>query len=582
MSPSKRVGSKPDDGFSLVEVMVGMVLTALVMTASLPTFISMLRSSVTVKLDTRAKNLTQERIEQMRDLQFHLDRQNGPFLDLLDIYYTDAKLAAPTTSLNIGGTALTGQYIAAGAAASGEPAAPFYRVTSSPLSGASGFAQKIVTQFLRPDGTVIAAAAFQNSYDSQLVGKDQPPSLMVGLTVTTSWLDAGKTKTFSAHTRIASGRSAAPVIQTQADAVAVDVTSTAADGTTLKLQLGVASAAGSQASGSTASGYASGAVATRTGSAPVTGLVSQFNLPTQGVSSSGMAASQSGVSCGWYGFGRSALSRVTGDISTGLPRVPVDVDLALPGNTLSGNLVDNGGGECGLMTYDNHFGGGLPRPAGDLIGNQMGAPPYVRIADTTGGSATAVSGATYLVSNPLTSAAQTSSSGASSFVKRQVVLFPNNPDSGGKGLVSITLDSARVDCRSGVSGVDGTVAGAYRLALGWWGKASSDSTPRWHTASWAYDSASSTAPVLASGSDSWDPATTVLGNGLLLDQVVTSSLAGSAPAVVTVGATSGLRGFTSGTLSLSSASTLTNETGVGYSAVKLQVGQLTCVADDQR
>jgi hypothetical protein len=33
---------------------------------------------------------------------------------------------------------------------------------------------------------------------------------------------------------------------------------------------------------------------------------------------------------------------------------------------------------------------------------------------------------------------------------------------------------------------------------------------------------------------------------------------------------------------MTSASTLTNEPAAGYSAITVQLGQLTCVADDQR
>jgi len=347
----------------------------------------------------------------------------------------------------------------------------------------------------------------------------------------------------------------------------------------------VASADGSQSSGSTVSGYATGALATRTGSSAVSGLLSQFNLPTQSVTSTGASDPQSGSGCGWYAFGHSAVTDVTGDVSTGLPKAPTDVDSATPANALSGYITDTGGGACGLLSYDNLYGGGLARPVGDLVGDEMGSAPYVKIADTAGGSAAAVSGATYVVSNVLTATPQKSTSGAAAFAKRQVVLFPNNGESGGKGLVSVTLSSASVDCASGSSGADGTVVGKYSVTLGWWGQkmtAPLDASPRWHTATWTYDSGSSATPVLAGGSDTWDPANTRLGNGLMLNQLIVSSLTGSAPSVVNVGATSGLRGFTNGILSLSTASTLTNEAGAGYSAVKLQIGQLTCVADDQR
>jgi prepilin-type N-terminal cleavage/methylation domain-containing protein len=574
-----------EDGFTLVEVMIALGLTALVMAAALPAFIAMLRSTVSVKLDTQGKNLTQERAEQIRDLRFHIDRQNGPFLDLLDIYYTNALSAGTPTALTVGGTLLTGSYVASGAAAAGEPAAPFYRVTTGTLAGTSGFRQKIDTQFLAPDGSVIPASRFQDVYNSQVAGKDQAPSLMVGVTVITSWKSAGKTKSYRTYTRISDGRSAAPVIQTQGRAVAVDVTSTAADGTTLELQQGVASADGSQSSGSTVAGYATGALASRSGYVPVSGLLTQFNLPTQAVSTTGSSSPQAGSGCHWYGFGRTAVVDGTGSVATGLPKAPSDVDSATPANQLYGSVMDNSGSSCGLLSFDNLEGGGLARPAGDLLGDEMGAAPYVSVPDIAGGSASAISGGAYVSSNALTSVPQKSISGASAFAKRKVVLFPNNPESGGQGLVSVTLGSAQVDCGSGSSSTTGSVVGKYAVTLGWWGQhlvAPLDANPRWHTATWSYDSSAASPMTLASGSDTWDPNSTRLGNGTMLNQLIVSSF-GTAPAVVNNGALqSGLRGFTNGILSLTTASTLVNEAGVGYSAIKLQLGQLTCVADDQR
>lgn len=570
-----------EEGFTLVEVMIALGLTALVLTASLPAFIGMLRSTVALKLDTRAKNLSQERIEQIRDLRFHVDRQNGPFLDLLDLYYTNATSAGPTTTLTSGGTAMNGSYVATAVASGGEPAGPFYRVTTGQLAGASDYTQVIDAQFLAPDGTVIPASRFQSVYDSQTVGKDQAPSLLLGITVITKWTSAGNAKQLRTYTRVSEGRAAAPVIQTQARSVAVDVTSTGADGTTLELQEGVASADGSQSSGSTVAGYASGAIASKSGTTSVTGLLSQFNLPTQAVVSSGTASPSGGSGCRWYGFGRTAVTDVTGDVSTGLPNAPTDVTTAAtPTNALSGGVTDNSGGSCGLLSYDNLDGGGLGVPSFDPLGYEMGAAPYVKAPDTGSGSSAAMSGGVYVSSNALTSIPQKSIAGASAFAKRQVILFPNNPESGGKGLVSMTLNSSTVDC-----GSDGTIVGKYSVVLGWWGQkitAPVDTMPKWHTATWTYDTSAGAAPVLASGSDVWDPTTTLLGNGSLLSQLIVSSLTSNLPNVVSTGATSGVRGFTNGIVSLSTASTLTNEAGAGYSSIKVQLGQLTCVADDQR
>src|SRR3954451_20950999 len=99
-----------DRGFTLIEIMVALGLLVVVMTAALPAFLGMLRSTVTTKMETQAKNLTQERLEQMRDLRFHVDRQNGPFLDVLDVYYTNAPVTPVSTSVTAGGATLTGIY----------------------------------------------------------------------------------------------------------------------------------------------------------------------------------------------------------------------------------------------------------------------------------------------------------------------------------------------------------------------------------------------------------------------------------------------------------------------------------------
>ncbi len=576
-----------DDGFTLIEVIVALALLVVVMVSALPVFVRMLQATAITKAHTQAKNLSQERLDQMRNLRFHVDRQNGPFLDLLDTYYTNAKSASPVTTVASGTGTLTGRYVATGAAAGGEPAAPFYRVSTGPIPGAPSFSQIIDTQFLAPDGSVVPAARFVNVYDSQTVGQDQAPSLMVGVTVITSWTYGGTTKMFRTYTNITDGRPQAPVVQSQARAVAVDITSNAADGSTLELQAGVTKLDGSQSSGSSVSGYVTGALATRTGSSPVTGKVDKFLLPSQAVSTSGSVNPQSaGAGCSWWGFGRTDTSNVTGDVSAGLPLAPSNVTAATPFNTASGYISRNGGGSCGQLSYDNLYGVGIGRPVADPLGYQMGAAPYVRVPDTTSGGGASISGSGYVLSNPLPSSPQQTKSGAAAAMGASVVLFPNNPEStfnttiGSKGLVAAQLDLGSVDCVSGTSAVDGTAVGKYTLRLFWWGRGTADAVARWHLATWTYNSATNTAPVLAGGSDAWDPANTVLGNGARLSELVQTS--GAAPNVVSIGATNGLRGFPTGVFTLTTAPTLVNELSPGYSAINVQLGQMTCVADDQR
>lgn len=563
--------------------MVSLVLLMLVLAASLPMLLGMLRSSVTSKYETQAKNLGQERLEQLKNLRFHVDRQNGPFLDLLDIYFTNAPTTPTPTTVAAGGTNLSGTFVTSGSRSPGEPAFPFYRTTTGPLPSATRFSQVVDAQFLGVDGVALAASRFQGTYDSQTVGRDQAPSPLVGITVITSWNDGARARTLRTTTRITEGRAALPDIQSQARAVAVDITSTAADGTTLELQAGVANADGAQSSGSSVSGYAAGAVATKTGVTPVSGRTSKFALPTTAVVTSGSAAHQEGTACSWYGFGATAVTNVTGDISTGLPKAPTDVNAAATPRTFSGQISENGAGPCGQISYDNLASGGTARPTlgTDLLGYEMGAAPYLRAVDGSGSGAS-ILGGVYVSSNDLISSPQKSVAGANATMAHDVVLFPNNPESGGRGLFSARLTSASVDCVSGSASANGTVVGKYALTIGWWGRAPSDTVARWHTASWTYDSSTNSAPVVVSGSDVYDPVNTLLNNGTRLSQLVTSPATSAVPAVVSTGATSGQRGFSAGVFSFTSASTLVNETAPGYSAVTVQLGQLSCVADDQR
>ena len=579
MSISNRRGRarRGDAGFSLVEIVVAMGLLMVVLTASLPMLLSMLRSTITTKMNTQGKNLAQERLEQLRDLRFHVDRQNGPFLDLLDLYFSNASSAGTPTTIPSGAGTLTGRYVASGT--SNGIAAPLYEVSTGSIAGATQFSQVVVAQFLDAGGAVLPASRFQNVYDSQIVGRDTPPSLMVRFTAITTWVQAGEPKSYRVTTVLTEGRPELPVIQTQAKAVAVSVTSTAKDASTLQLQGGVATLDGAQSSGSSVSGYITGAIATRTGAAAVTGEVGQFSLPSpsQEVTTTGPGGAQGGGACSWFSFGPNSVSNLTADVATGLPKAPANVDAAALPNVSTGAIRQ--GDACGMLSFDNLTGGGTART--DLLGVEMGAAPYARVPDI-GSSATGLAGSGYVTASALTVSPQQAKAGGRVAMGQPVVLFPNTPElSGGRGLVSARLSQAAVDC---VSGSPGSVVGSYTLELGWWGKGSRDSIARWHIATWTYDSAVATAPTFSG--DAWEPSTTVLGNGSVLAQLVQvavpSATEGATEGRVTTGATTGLRGFASGVLTLTTAPTLTNESGLGHSAIKVQLGQLTCVADDNR
>lgn len=586
---------RDDAGFTLVEVLVALLLLSVVMVSVLPLIISTLRATALTKVQTQAKNLGQERLEQVKDLRFHIDRQNGPFLDLLDLYYTNATVGAAAISIPAAGGTLTGAYIATGGGTNGEPAAPYYRSTTGPLPGATGYSQTIATQFLAADGSVLPAARFQGTYDSQVVGNDRPPALTVAVTVITTWTQGAVTKTFRTYTRVTDGRPQAPVIQSQSRATAVNISSTAADGKTLQLKGGVVSLDGSQSSGSSVSGQVNGALASRTGDATSTGLTSQFALPGPAAVTSGAGSGFAGTDgtsgCSWFGLGPTAVTPTSGlaDISAGLPKAPTNATDASPSaNTITAAIKANGAtGQCGVMSYDNQTsGGGVARS--DNAGLAMVGTPYVKVNDTSG-NANVVAAHGYVTSTPITTVPQRTRAGASAEMTLPVVMFPRYATNTGLGgLVTAQLTSSSVDCTSGTATTLGSVRGQYSVTLRWWGRDSTNlldvTGPRIHTATWNYDSNSGQLiPTLLSGGDPWSPTTTDLGmNGLRLSDLVKLGNAVNAPNVVNTGATNGLRGFPTGVLTLTTSSTLANETGPGFSGIQVVLGQLSCVADDQR
>src|SRR4051812_30693530 len=215
-----RLQRSADEGFTLIELLVSLTVLALASAAMVPLMIVGTAAAATARQHTQAKALAQQRIEQMHDLQFHVDRQNGPFVDLLDIYYTDLGTTAVTRTR--GAETMVGRWVGSGVGNAGEPTTPFYRVKVDSLPGYPKFSQIIDTQFLNTNGQVLAASGL-TGYDSQTEGVDQPPSLLVGITVITSWTSRGKAKSFSEYTRIADSRGLVTALSSHAKAEALRI-----------------------------------------------------------------------------------------------------------------------------------------------------------------------------------------------------------------------------------------------------------------------------------------------------------------------------------------------------------------------
>jgi type II secretory pathway pseudopilin PulG len=436
-------------GFALVEIVVALFIIGLAAAASTPLLITSIDASVTARMNTQGKNIAQQRIESMRDLQFHVDRQNGPFIDLLDVYYTDRNTTAVTrTRAN---EVEVGQWVSGGAAAPA-PSGPFYKIQVAQVPGSTQFSQTIYTQFLDYNGSPVAASSFAN-YNSQSEGLDSPPTNMVGVTVVTSWTRAGSSHSYSSYTRIADSRGAGSSVTSQAsgsflrlsatgsasNALSVDLLDSIASGALSTGSLATADVRSLQATDAAANGYA-GATAVATSPS---GSSSQ-NSPVNAFTSTGDSAD-----CGWVSSGLTQVADVSAATTSGLPQVPSDIDVNVPPTHQSGAQLVGGGlpssDPCGVFSFTNQSSS---YDSDLMLSSNV---PLVRVADSTSGTVIANS-TSWVNASAATGSTHSVTSGAGAGSSRSLQLFPGATWVGDNGgVLDVKLTSAVLSCSSTVA-----------------------------------------------------------------------------------------------------------------------------------
>ena len=242
---------------------------------------------------------------------------------------------------------------------------------------------------------------------------------------------AGVQKRSRTTTLLTDARPQAAVIQSQARAVAVEVgLHRLRTPRTWCCRPVSRSLDGAQSSGSSVSGYATGAVARRTGQAVVEGLNARFQLPVSPVTTAGTRSAYTPSGCAWAAFGRSSLDNVTGDVASGLPKAPANVDGATPATPCPARLEDHASNTCGVLGFTTVVGAGNARS--DAVGALTGASPLAR-SPTPPPRDVAVSGSAYVTATSLLVNPQKTRSGARATMARPLVLFPGTPDNPGTG-----------------------------------------------------------------------------------------------------------------------------------------------------
>ena len=570
----RRNADDRDGGFTLVEMMVALTVVAIAAAGTVPLLVVGMRAAAASKLHTQAKNLAQQRLESMRDLQFHVDRQNGPFVDLLDVYYTNLS-ASPSTRTRANEVQV-GNWVSGGAAAPA-PAGAFYQVRVASLPGSSNFSQIIDTQFLDATGRALPATTFAG-YDSQIGGRDQPATLMVGVTVITSWTYLGVGHSYTTYTRIADVRGQVSSLTTQGIGEYLRVSSTGPAGNALTVDVATAEANGSQSTGSVAGADVRALQAKDQAGTDYLGATGVASSPSGGGALSSPVAGFSaagGGACGWLGVGPTQVSDVTATTDNGLPQVPSDVDSSSPPtHQVAAGVTSAGNGACGIFGFSNQSNGYDPRL---LLAADT---PLVRVNNDPANNVV-ISGSAWVNATSPTAVPHGVSSGASARSTKRLQLFPGAgfvPDGG--GVVDILLNQATIACASSVSGGVATqsATGSWSVTIDYW--QATDSSGHGQrvtlpTYNWNSSSGNGSADPLAA----LNPASIVVyQNGtttLYLSDYIASW--GTARSVVENSA-SGVHQL-SGVVALSTRPVRQNDT---LSAVGVQLGNLSCVADDGR
>jgi prepilin-type N-terminal cleavage/methylation domain-containing protein len=301
---------RPDaeGGFSLIEILVAITLLGLLSAAIVPMLITGLRASVVAKLDTGAKNLSQQRFELMRNLPFRIayDPAISTGVDMLDTYYPN--LTPPS-----GGFTTPG-YVTTQPRRPGEPTTgAFYRSKFVQALGSTNYTEYVASQFLTPDTTPKVAVTPPAGYSTTTIN-DRAPSTLLGVTVVTEWFYGTSSKRLTVYTEISDVAPGPPLVTLQARATALRIGSTVGlgvDQTDLLLESGVLNIDGGLSSGANAAATGTGGFASSTPGVRVTGASVSRSAPPDALAAS--ASDTSSHDLTWQG-----------DLVARVPRSQVD------------------------------------------------------------------------------------------------------------------------------------------------------------------------------------------------------------------------------------------------------------------
>jgi hypothetical protein len=284
-----------------------------------------------------------------------------------------------------------------------------------------------------------------------------------------------------------------------------------------------------------------------------------------------------GTSCGWVGSGQPDVANVTAatpQASGGVPLVPSTVDTnSPPSNQATAQIKATGNGPCGLFGFSNQSSTFDP----NLLLTDT-TKPLVQIRDDSGNSV-AVKGSAWVNASSSSATPHTASSGANTSSSDTLRLFPNAAFTGGHGVVKVTLSQASISCLSSVTAGVATqsAAGSWTVNISYWKASDTSGNGGWFNLpqyTWNSSTGSAVDPLA-----SIDPSTIVVyQNGTTILHLSDYISSWSTARKIVEDKNSGVHQL-DGIVSIATAPVRAGDiiTGVG-----LQVGNLSCVADDNR
>lgn len=573
-----------DQGFTLIEIIIAMLIFAVAISALIPMFLGMTKAATFAKTYTQARNLAQDQVESMRQLPFHIDASNQKDssggdastsrVDLVDTYYPAlTPVASGTTAANVS----TG-FVAASATAgrvTGDPAGAFFRTVSTRTLPGEGSSYRILVTGQFIDGSGAAVAPQVGYLYSDKTGLDEVPSTAMAVTVQVVWTRYGKTKLHKTYTRIDQAQPVRPLVNAQARAELLRVTSTLPGDVQVTADVANVSADGSAAAGITASVDALGAAVSTTPGVTVAGARSSGSAPpTQTVANASDNAGGDllGIGCLTVCFGKTVVTGGSLSVDKALPLVGYASDGT--GSPMLASVQGQGSSGRPAFRFAN-----VPDRTDLLLSltsplvtlrpkEQLGLPLIGGSADGTGFaglSTSQISGSAHNVSAKAGSCGSSGPCPTTATAGSVIDIMPTTFIPSGRGVVQIQLFGAAIACST--DGTTPAAAATYKADVYVW-------------KSTGYQLVgTATNGGLQLPDPSTIKVTTNLGVDVMLSQYIQSWSAMTTLDVLTGAAGNVARGTTDGIITLNTAPTRMSDPS---STVAVQVSPMSCYAEDNR